>query len=167
MENGMSSPYAQAGVEYAVDDVSGALLDPTLVHAGRAVEMKFFDGMKVHDRVPRAEQAKTGGKITGAKWIDVNKGDLDNPNIRCRLVGKEFRTIPDDALYASTPPLEALGLIISRAATLDRQGKQREMMINDVSRAYFYAEATRCMYIELPKEDPFYSLTYSDDFDFA
>ena len=28
------------------------------------------------------------------------------------------------------------------------------MMINDVSRAYFYAEATRCMYIELPKEDP-------------
>ena len=27
-------------------------------------------------------------------------------------------------------------------------------MINDVSRAYFYAEATRCMYIELPAEDP-------------
>ena len=30
-------------------------------------------------------------------------------------------------------------------------------MINDVSRAYFYAEATRCMYIELPREDPLYS----------
>ena len=27
------------------------------------------------------------------------------------------------------------------------------MMINDVSRAYFYAEATRCMYTELPAED--------------
>ena len=27
-------------------------------------------------------------------------------------------------------------------------------MINDVSRAYFHAEATRCMYIELPREDP-------------
>ena len=25
------------------------------------------------------------------------------------------------------------------------------------SRAYFYAEATRCMYIELPKKDPFYN----------
>ena len=30
------------------------------------------------------------------------------------------------------------------------------MMINDVSRAYFYAEAIRTMYIELPKEDPLY-----------
>ena len=30
------------------------------------------------------------------------------------------------------------------------------MMINDVSRAYFYAEATSCMYIELPAEDPMY-----------
>ena len=29
-------------------------------------------------------------------------------------------------------------------------------MINYVTRAYFYAEATRCMYIELPQEDPFY-----------
>ena len=84
LSNAMSSLYAQAGVEYAVDDVSGALLDPKLVHAGRATEMKFFDGMKVYDRVPRSEQAETGGKIIGTKWIDVNKGDLDHPNIRCR-----------------------------------------------------------------------------------
>ena len=140
MNNAMCSLYVQADVEYAVDDVSGALLDPKLVHAGRSVEMKFFDGMKVYDRVPRAEQAETGGKIIGTKWIDVNKGDIDNPNIRCRLVGKEFRTTPDDALYASTPPLEALRLIISRAATIDKHGKEREVMINDVSRAYFYAD---------------------------
>ena len=26
--------------EYAVDDVSGALVDPTMMHAGRAAEMK-------------------------------------------------------------------------------------------------------------------------------
>ena len=43
---------------------------------------------------------------------------------------------------------------MSRAATVDDQGRMREIMINDVSRAYFYAEATRCMYIELPDEDP-------------
>ena len=51
-------------------------------------------------------------------WIDTNQGDAEHPNVRCRLVGKEFRTGPDDALFASTPPLEALRLIISRAATL-------------------------------------------------
>jgi hypothetical protein len=156
LRQGMYALYTQAGVEYAVDDVSGAMLDPKLVRKGRDTEMEFFNGMKVYDRVPRSEQAQTGGKIIGTKWIDVNKGDLDRPNIRCRLVGKEFRTTPDDALYASTPPLEALRLIVSRAATIDKKGAPREMMINDVSRAYFYAEATRIMYIELPKEDPFY-----------
>ena len=41
----MSALYAQNGIEYAVDDVSGAMLDPKMVHDGRAVEMKFFDGM--------------------------------------------------------------------------------------------------------------------------
>ena len=157
LNNAMSSLYAEAGVEYAVDDVSGALLDPELVHAGRATEMKFFNGMKVYDRVPRSDQARTGGKIIGTKWIDVSKGDLEHPNIGCRLVGKEFRTTPADSLYASTPPLEALRLIISRAATVDKRGKRREVMINDVSRAYFYNEATRCMYITLPREDPLYN----------
>ena len=122
MNNGMSALYAQNGIEYAVDDISGALLDPAAVHEGRATEMKFFHGMRVYDRVPRDEQRQTGGKIIGTKWIDVNKGDAERPNIRCRLVGKEFKTTPDDALYASTPPLEALRCIVSRAATLDHRG---------------------------------------------
>ena len=88
--------------------------------------------MKVYDYVPLSDQAQTGGKIIGTMWIDVNKGDIDNPRIRCRLVGKEFRTGPDDALYASTPPLEALRVIISRAATVDPGGERREIMVNDV-----------------------------------
>ena len=29
-----------------------------------------------------------------------------------------------------------------------------EIIINDVSRAYFYAKCTRCLYVELPAEDP-------------
>ena len=56
----MSSLYSESGIEYAVDDVSGALLDPELVHKGRKTEMEFFAGMRVYDRVPREEQAKTG-----------------------------------------------------------------------------------------------------------
>ena len=83
----MMALYAENGTEYAVDDISGALLDPAAVHEGRATEMGFFDKLGVYDRVPREEQRRTGGKIIGTKWI-VNKGDVDNPNIRCRLVGK-------------------------------------------------------------------------------
>ena len=69
------------------------------------------------------------------------------------MVGKEFRTYADDSLYASTPPIEALRLIVSRAATSD---KQRYLMISDVRRAYFYAEATRDLFIKLPEEDDMY-----------
>ena len=84
----------------------------------------------------------------------MNKGDIDNPCIRCRLVSKEFRTDPDDALYASTLPLEALRVVLSRAATVDAGGLEREIMVNDVSRAYFYVNMTRPPYVEIPKEDP-------------
>ena len=82
------------------------------------LEMDYFSEMKVYDQVPSSHLATAGGNIIGTMWIDTNKGDDDNPNVRCSLVGKEFRTGPDDALFASTPPLEALRLIISRALTL-------------------------------------------------
>ena len=104
-QQGLSTLYIQHGVEVACDDVSGAMLDRALVGEARGVEMEYFKTMGVYDRVPRSEQAETKGQIIGTKWIDVNKGAFDNPKIRSRLVGKEFRTGPDDALYASTTPL--------------------------------------------------------------
>ena len=114
----MSGVYARDGVEYAVDDVSGALLDPKLVHKGCSTEIQFIDGMKLYKRVPREEQQGTGGHIIGSKWIDVNRGGIDTrKSIRCRLVDRVFHTTPDDELYASTPPREAMRLIVSRAAT--------------------------------------------------
>ena len=72
--------------------------------------------------------------------------------MQIRLQG--FRTTPDDALYVCTPPLEALRLILSRAATIGEDGRSREVMVNDVSCASFYAECTRAMYIEIPKKEP-------------
>ena len=115
--------YVQHGIETAVDDVSGSWLDPAAVKRGRDVEMTFFKNMQVYERVPGSDQLKAQGTIICTKWIDVSKGDLDNPNIRCRLLGTYFRRGPDDALYASTPPLEALRVIVSRAATVDVGGE--------------------------------------------
>ena len=154
LDKELFSLYVQNVIEEAADDVSDAHLDPFLVKAGRILEMKYFKDMKVYERVPRSHLATKGGKIIGTMWIDTNKGDADNPNFRCTLVGMEFRTGPDDALFASTPPLEALRLIISKAATLGPGGKKNEIMINDVSRAYFYVKCNRNLYIELPVEDP-------------
>lgn len=97
-----------------------------------------------------------GGKLIDTKWLDVSKGDSSPPNYRSRLVGREFNTFKDDRLYAATPPLEALRVVSSNAAS-HREGEQegsREVMIADVSRAYFYAPVRRPLFIELPSEDP-------------
>ena len=75
------SLYIHKGAEMACDDVSGAALDPGMVHTARKTEMDYFKGMVFYDWVPRSEQWETKGKTIGTKWIDVNKGDFENPNI--------------------------------------------------------------------------------------
>ena len=76
----------------------------------------------------------------------MNKAGFENPNIRSRLVGKKtFPAGPDDALYTSTPPLKAFRLLISRAAMVIEGEPRNEIMINEISRAYFYAKCTRCL----------------------
>ena len=79
--------------------------------------MEYFHKLGVYEKVSREHQASTGGKIIGVRWVDVSKGDALDVNYRSRLVGREFNIGRDDALYASTPPLEALRLIVSYAAT--------------------------------------------------
>merc|ERR1712079_981400 len=92
-----------------------------------------------------------GAKIIQVRWIDINKGDEKNPNIRCRLVAKDYNTEEKPELFAGTPPLEALRIICSEAATKGIEDKV--IMVNDVSRAFFYAKAIRPAWIELPAED--------------
>ena len=142
------------GRAWATDDVSGASLDPVKVKETRAVEMDYFRRMRVYTKVPRWKPK--GSKIVRTKWIDINKGDSVNPDIRSRLVGKEFNNGEEDGLFAATPPLEALRFVLSHAATWksDRSRERRAIMVNDVRRAYCYAKATRDLYIELPEEDP-------------
>ena len=85
------------------------------------------------------------------RWVDINKGDTNNPNFRSRLVAKEFNTGSCPELYAATPPSECLRLLLSKAAS-GRRG-DIGMMYADVSRAYFYARAVRPVYVKLPEED--------------
>ena len=129
-------------------------LVPELVHAARALEMEYFHKLGVYEKLTREQQVDTGGKIIGVRWADVNKGDALDVNYRSRLVGREFNVGRDDALYAPTPPLEALRLIVSYAATQPVIRNTRIIMINDVRPAYVHAKLHRDVYIELPKEDP-------------
>ena len=73
--------------------------------------------------------------------------------MRSRFVGKEFNDGPMSGLFAGTPPLEALRALISEAATLEDGMEEKVIEIDDVSRAFFEAAATRDVCIELPAED--------------
>ena len=137
----------------AWDDVSGQELDPAEVSKARAKEMGYVHEKGVWKLIPRAEAISRGWSIVPTRWIDINKGDCDNPNYRSRLVAKEFRTGDQDGIFAATPPLEALRLLISEAATQESDAcPENVIMINDVARAFFEAPARRAVCIELPAE---------------
>ena len=141
-----------AKLQEAWDDVSGAALDPKDVRRARLKEIQYIKDTKVWRRIPRQEALRRGCEIVKGRWIDVNKGDSTNWKYRSRYVAKEFNTGDEDGLFASTPPLEALRLIISDAATRDQE-EDKVIMVNDVARAFFEAPARRTICVELPEEE--------------
>lgn len=128
----------------AWDDVTSTKLDPEGVMEARKVKMKFFKQMNAHTGCPAECVERENGKLIDTKWIDINKGGSAHPNHGSRLVGMEFNQYKNDTLYASTPPLEGTIVILSEAATTDnnehgKKNMKREVMVNGVRRAYFYA----------------------------
>lgn len=121
------------------------------VRKARGEEIEYIHKMKLYDEVPTAEcYQKTHKAPISVRWIDISKGDTERPNFRSRLVAREINTYKRDDLFAATPPLEALKLLLSMAAS----GNTGEViMINDVSRAFFHAKATREVFVQLPDED--------------
>ena len=145
------------------DGASGVLLDPALVRAGRTEEIGWADKLHVWDKVPRSAALRAGKKVIGTKWLDINKGDALSPNVRSRLVAKELRAfapwIPQEDLFAATPPGAALNLLLSTMVTRKSLkgpgragGKPYKMAFLDVRRAFFRAAATETVFIELPEE---------------
>ena len=136
-------------------DLTGAELDAKEVRAARMTEIGYARRKNVWTKIRRSEAVRRGWKIIKTKWIDINKGDAKNPMYRSRFVGKEFNNGDADGLFAGTPPLEALRLILSRTATGNQDMNYKTIMINDVSRAFFEApmQKDRNLCIELPWED--------------
>jgi len=147
--------HVEDGAEYmrAFDDVSGEELSSREVMRARLKELEYIRKKGVWKKITRRRAKELGIKIIKTRWIDVNKGDERNPLHRSRFVGKEFNDGKDATLFAATPPLEALRLLVSEAATDDGGHHRKVIMINDVARAYFEAKATRQLCVELPEED--------------
>ena len=128
-------------------------MDAAEVWRARLKELNYIDEKHVWARMTRQEALDKNIKIIGTRWVDVNKGDFQSPVYRSRLVAKEFNTRKDMSIFAATPPLEALRFLISEAATVGKQGEMgKVVMVCDVARAFFEAEATRLICVELPSE---------------
>ena len=56
--------------------------------------------------------------------MDTNKGDSEDPDVRSRLVARDFKSKNGgdrEDLFAATPPIEAERLVQSRAVTKSRR----------------------------------------------
>ena len=138
----------------AWDDLTGEILNPKDVTNARLLELDYARAKNVWTKMPRQQAHNEGLKVIKTRWIDINKGDDANKNIRSRFVAKEFNTGNEEGLFAATPPLEALKYLISQVATTEpNHGEEAVIMINDVARAFFEAPVTRDVCIELPDED--------------
>lgn len=102
----------------AYDDVSGVPLDPDMLYNARMEEVEFTRGTKLYDNVHIEDcwQNTREGPIS-TKWIDINKGDGKCSNYQFRNVAREFAYKKQDGLFAATPPLEVMKLLLSTLAS--------------------------------------------------
>jgi hypothetical protein len=133
------------------DDINGEQLDESLTSAARAEEVKAIHDMGVYVKVPTSMcYQETGKRPIGTRWA---KGDGLKPKIRSRLVVQELNTFKNPDLFCATPPLEFVKFLISLCASSQFSSRPTRIMINDVKKAYFYAPATRRVFVALPQED--------------
>ena len=109
-----------------------------------------------------------GRRPISVRWVETNTGDAEkfgeNLNIRSRLAAREIQAPGQDAIFAPTPPLDSLRMILSMATTdfpnrpahvRDPNSDQRtQVLLIDISRAYFNARTSDDdpVYVQLPPE---------------
>ena len=136
-----------------LDDRTGKPLDTAKVRAAREEELAELERrvFKVVD-VEECWAKKSKGPIP-VRWVDVDKGFGVH---RSRLVAKDFKpksTVGDrDDLFAATPPLEAIKILVAQAAAQSAAGKQRKVMFIDIGKAHLYGPMDTDEYVELPPE---------------
>ena len=118
-----------------VDDVSGLPLDKGLATQARRVDIGFFRKIRIYTKFPQEPWMQ----VITTKWLDVNKGDVETPNYRATLVGREVACEKRDDLYAATLPLESLRALLSLCASRQKGRNPWRIMAIDVKRACVYA----------------------------
>ena len=150
-----TNSFQREDVQKYFDEVTHVELPAKLVREARAEDLEYFNSLLVWEVVKTQEcWDVTGRPPISTKWVDVNKGDQQEYDIRCRLVAREMGGAKSDEFYAPTPPLEANRLLFSEAATNRKFGKhEKKLLFVDVRKAYFNAKVDRPTFVELPPRD--------------
>jgi hypothetical protein len=149
------------------EGLEGASLDehisPTLLKAAREEELSFMETIDMWEKSSYEEcYLRTGRGPVSTRWVDVDKGREGDPDIRCRLVARDFKVRGDGReleVYASMPPLEAKRLIFRMAVVKgcvggdDHRGRVKLMFV-DVRKAHLNGKLRddEFAYIQLPSE---------------
>jgi hypothetical protein len=142
--------------EYAWDDVNDIPLPLDQVKAARKEEMGHMKG-KIFKVVKREEAWRiTGRAPISTKWVDTDKTHgTGEPMIRSRWVARDFKDPKEkdrEDLFSATPPLEMIRLMLSRQATVRKDGKERKTMYLDIKKAHLAPLCMTDVYVELPAE---------------
>ena len=107
-------------------------------------------------KIKRKEAKSRGMKLVRPRWVDINKGDAEKRNYRSSVVAQEFNDGSQmvEDLFAGTPPLEAVRMLLSEAATVEEGDTgTRVIVLTDVKKEFYEALAKRKMCMELPEDD--------------
>lgn len=114
--------------------------------------MEYLRKMEVYKKAPiRRCTHLTRKPPIQVRWIDTNEQDEVNPQYRSRWVAKDFKRCAHPELCTARPPLR---LMVSIAATgKSFRGCQRNIMINDVARAYDNVPSFVPTFVNICEED--------------
>lgn len=140
----------------------GEALGPLLVDVVRKEELAFMKKICLYDEVSIDECWEAIGKgPVSTMWVDVNKGTSSHPDVRCRLVARDFKPRGERDrvdLFAAMPPLEAKKLLFKMAVSTEpelRGGRweRPQLMFVDIKTAHLTGKVPdgEKAYIELPQ----------------
>ena len=103
-------------------------VDPALVHRAKMKEKDFIDKMGVYDVVPPSDAAEKGCRVIRTRWVIVNRGSDDAPQLRAWWVAQEFRGRCGDKheYFSETPDLALVKAVIALAA---RRGESEDIVV--------------------------------------
>ena len=146
------------------DDRTSEKLDAGRVREARREEIEFMKSIPLYEEVDRQEAwDRTGKAPISTRWVDINRGTAESPDVRCRLVARDFKPKGEKdrwGLFAAMPPLEAKKILLRTAGNQWHDARRRgdgqymKLLFVDAKKAHLngVVRDDEFVYIELPPE---------------